>query len=147
MFGSTLCAGCILATDEDNLPKEFDDWLQFIENPPSEYRVDTQKMILFYDHNYTTKSFKITYIMSGVYYSFDIALASSTLSSENNGFYKLDNVLDNDVYIIKDESVINPKVTNIVHKQSGKSVCSILYLTPERYDWMTQIIDRYFDEK
>ena len=146
MLGCTLCAGCISTPDDDIVPEDFDDWLQIIEDPPSKYRVDTQKMILFYDHKYDSKSFTITYIMSGDYYSFDIALASSSLHPEGNEYYKLDNILGNDIYIIKDETLINPKVTNIIDKRSDTSVCSILYLTPERYNWMIEIIDRFFQE-
>ena len=73
-------------------------------------------------------------------------LNSNTVLNEINGFSKFDTALDNYVYVVIDDSLINPKVTNVIEKETGKSVCSIMYLTTERYNWMIEIMERWFKE-
>ena len=145
MIACIFSAGCILE-DNTSKPDTLDGWMKFIEQPPSDYTVDVKKMLVFYDQHSQTKSFTITYMNSGDFYSFDIELLSPTLHPEIDGFSKFDNALDNYVYVVIDDSLINPKVTNVIEKETGKSVCSIMYLTTERYNWMIEIMERWFKE-
>lgn len=151
MIACTFCAGCtdnpgggtpIIGTSAEQ--KEFDEWMNILENPPSEYIAYTGELRLYKFSMPEFNLLRITYMTEtnkvlGVFPE----LASPKLYPVKNGA-KLDNSFAEDVFIIEDSTLSTSTVTALQNKGTGVTEFAVLHLTSEEYDAFVQTINDWF---